>query len=203
MKASMSMNLFYLEIANVLILALAFMIIITSIIINFFEAQNQKKVKKERKNIVETGTMAGFFLFLYLVIRFRIGILENFDIPLRVSLMVAGWIIIAIGVYFNVSGRFKLGTNWANQIRIYKNQSLVTGGVYSQVRHPLYASLIWMFYAVSLIYLNWLAFLLNSFIFIPFMYYRARQEEKLLMEEFKKYKQYKQEVGMFFPKIKW
>lgn len=58
-----------------------------------------------------------------------------------------------------------------------------------------------MFYASSLIYLNYLVFFANSFIFIPFMYYRAKQEEKLLSNKFKEYKNYQKEVGMFFPKI--
>jgi protein-S-isoprenylcysteine O-methyltransferase Ste14 len=35
------------------------------------------------------------------------------------------------------------------------------------------------------------------------MYYRAKQEERLLEKEFKNYRAYKKEVGMFFPKLVW
>ena len=197
------MNLLFLEVANIIIIGLAVLVIFASIAINFFEAQASGKVKKEKRSFVETGSMVGFFLIFYLVIRLRLGIFDYSYIPVRFGLMLFSWIILIVGVYFNVAGRFKLGSNWANQVRIYKNQSLVTGGVYSVVRHPLYASLIWMFYAASLIYLNWLAFLLNTLIFIPFMSYRAKQEEKLLAKEFKNYKNYQKEAGMFFPKLKW
>ena len=196
------MNLLFLEIANIAVIGLAIFIIFTSIMINFFEAQASGKVKKEKRSFVETGSMIGFFLIFYLAIRLRIGVLDYSNLPIRLGLMIFCWLILAIGVYFNVAGRFKLGTNWANQVRIYKNQSLVTNGVYGVVRHPLYASLIWMFYAASLIYLNWLAFLLNTLIFIPFMRYRAKQEEKMLEKEFKNYKNYQKEVGMFFPKLR-
>jgi len=33
------------------------------------------------------------------------------------------------------------------------------------------------------------------------MYYRAKQEEKFLQEEFAEYKEYKKKTGMFFPKL--
>jgi len=192
--------LLILEIANISVIGIAVLVIFLSILINFSEAQG-KPAKKEKKSIVETGTMTIFFIIFYLVIRFRVGIFENNNIPFRIILMFIGWLVIVVGVYFNVAGRLKLGKNWANQVKIYKRQTLVQEGVYSIVRHPLYASLIWMFYAASAIYLNWLAFLMNTLIFIPFMYYRAKQEEKLLCEEFKSYARYKKKVGMFFPRL--
>ena len=101
----------------------------------------------------------------------------------------------------NILGRLSLGRNWANHIKIYSDHVLVSGGVYNIVRHPLYASLIWMFLGASLVYFNYLAFLAIAFVFSPFMYYRAKQEEELLLKEFEEYNAYQQKVGMFFPKI--
>ncbi|MGK0469242.1 MAG: protein-S-isoprenylcysteine O-methyltransferase Ste14, partial [Clostridium sp.] len=40
-----------------------------------------------------------------------------------------------------------------------------------------------------------------TFIFIPFMYYRAKQEETLLIQTFSEYNDYIKRTGMFFPKI--
>jgi protein-S-isoprenylcysteine O-methyltransferase Ste14 len=190
-----------LELANVVLIWIAVLIIFFAIFLNLKNSQTNDKVKKEKKSIVETGSMIGFFVVFYLVIKFRLGVLGYNNLSLRIPLIILCWIVIAIGVYFNVAGRLALGKNWANQVRIYKNQTLVSNGVYRIVRHPLYASLIWMFYAASLIYLNYLAFLLNTFIFVPFMYYRAKQEEGLLEKQFKNYKEYKKSVGMFFPKF--
>ena len=189
------------EAVSVFIIGVCIIIILIAILINFIES-NKSNVKKEKKSIVETGTMLLFFLFYYLSIRFGIGKIVYNNLQVRIPLMVFSLLVIIIGTYFNVSGRFRLGKNWANQIKIYKGHTLVTKGVYKIVRHPLYASLIWMFYAGAIIYFNWVAFLLNTFIFIPFMYYRAKQEENLLTKQFKNYKQYQNNVGMFFPKLK-
>lgn len=193
--------LIFLEIINVLIISFIVIVLFARIFINFMMASGKNTVKKEKKSIVETGSMIGFFLVFYLVIRFRIGVIETSSVPLKITIMLICWIILLFGLYVNLKGRTALGKNWANQVRIYKHQTFVTNGVYSIVRHPLYASLILMFYAASIIYLNWLAFLLNTLIFIPFMYYRAKQEEKLLIERFKEYNKYVKEVGMFFPKL--
>jgi protein-S-isoprenylcysteine O-methyltransferase Ste14 len=104
------------------------------------------------------------------------------------------------GTAVNIAGRIELKGNWANHIKIYKNHSIVTNGVYSYVRHPLYSSIIFMLYGGSLIYFNWFSAVLVTFIFIPAMIYRARQEEQLLIKEFPVYEEYKRQVGLFFPK---
>lgn len=184
-----------------LIVILCVFLVLMAVLIDFVEFQERNEVKKEKKSVVETGTMMLFFLFFYSLIRFNIG---QIIIPyqlwwyFRVGL---GLIILIVGCGVNIWGRFSLGRNWSNQIKIYKDHTFVSNGAYKIVRHPLYASIIWMFIGSSLIYSNYLAFIANFFIFIPFMYYRAKQEETLLTKEFKNYKNYQLKVGMFFPKI--
>jgi protein-S-isoprenylcysteine O-methyltransferase Ste14 len=190
-----------LELIPTGIIILCTLAIFVAILINFLESKNSKKVKKEKKSIVETGTMTLFFVIFYFVIKFHVGVL-NIGFDLYLPALMLGLVLILVGCFVNISGRFALKDNWANQIKLYEGQTIVKTGVYGIVRHPLYSSLIWMFYGASLCYLNYTAFLLNTFIFIPFMYHRARQEEKMLEENFKAYKKYKQEVGMFFPRIK-
>ncbi|MBT3464806.1 isoprenylcysteine carboxylmethyltransferase family protein [archaeon] len=190
-----------LEKISYLIIILSTCAILISILINFIESSEKNIVKKEKKSIVETGTMMLFFLVYYSFIKLSIGkiiINQNFHIVLTII----GLIIIIIGTILNIVGRFYLGKNWANHIKIYKNHKLIKKGPYSIVRHPLYASLIWIFYAGSFIYLNYFSFIANTLIFIPFMYYRAKQEETLILENFKEYKKYQSDVGMFFPKLR-
>lgn len=172
-----------------------------AILLNFMNAQGEKQVKKEKKSIVETGSMVGFFLVFYFVIRLRIGDFQTENLGLRVFCAALGLLIMVIGCIVNIKGRMALGNNWANQIRIYKHHHFVKSGMYRIVRHPLYASLIWIFYGASVVYLNWLAFILNTLIFIPFMTHRAKLEENELAKQFKEYKTYQKEVGMFFPKM--
>lgn len=192
-------NIFYLF-SNIIVILCVFLVFI-SILIDFTEFQTRKQVKKEKKSIVETGTMFLFFFLFYFLIRFSVGQIHVPYLSLKIFIMTLGLLILIIGCIVNIKGRMNLGKNWSNQIKIYKDHHFVSNGVYSFVRHPLYASIIWMFFGASLIYSNPLAFLANIFIFIPFMYYRAKQEETLLTKEFENYKNYQMKVGMFFPKF--
>ncbi len=187
---------------NSIITSIAFVVIVLAVLIDFIENHAGRKAEKEKKSWVETGTMFVFFFLFYFVIRFKVGIVSVPLNSLAIFEIYLCWFVIFLGTWFNVAGRITLGKNWANQIKIYKNHTLKKEGVYSIVRHPLYASLIWIFYACSIIYFNVAAFFLNTLVFVPMMYYRAKQEEKFLSEQFKNYKDYQKEVGMFIPKFK-
>lgn len=179
----------------------AFLAIVIAVGIDFLEYQKRGGVKKEKKSIIETGTMFLFFFLFYSLIRFGFGRLDIQSDGLRIGLMIVGSMLLLIGAIVNVRGRFDLGKNWANQIKVYADHTMIQTGMYRYVRHPLYASIIWMFIGASLIYANYAALLANLCIFIPAMYYRAKQEEKLLAQEFQDYLMYQKHVGMFFPNM--
>lgn len=189
------------ELTISIIIRLCVLVIFAAIVINFMEAKKQKEVKNRKKSIVETGTMILFFVGFYFLIKMGVGTINQGNIELRIILAIFGTTIIVMATIINIVGRLNLGQNWANQVTIYTNQTLVRKGVYRYMRHPLYASLIWMFFASSIMYLNWAAFLANLLVFVPFMTYRANQEEVFLSRQFSDYKKYQQEVGMFFPKF--
>jgi len=203
-------NKFYTDFSNTqmffyfccnVIVVICILAILFSIAIDFSEFHKKKNVKKEKKSIVETGTMFLFFLFYYLIIRIRIGAFFIKNQTVSICILSIGLILIMIGCYVNIKGRLELKSNWSNQIKVYTDHTLVTSGVYSFVRHPLYASLISMYIGGAFLYLNYLALILNIFVFLPFMYYRAKQEEKILITVFENYKIYQSKTGMFFPKI--
>jgi len=189
------------ELFSVLIIVLCSFAVLVSILVDFVKFESRNEIKSEKKSIVATGTMLLFFLCFYFLIKNGIGRIEINSIQLKIVLVSFGLIIIVLGSITNIWGRFNLGKNWANHVKIYQNHELIETGVYKLVRHPLYASLIWAFYGASLVYFNVYAFLIITFIFVPFMFYRAKQEEKLLGKEFIHYNSYKLRVGMFFPKL--
>jgi protein-S-isoprenylcysteine O-methyltransferase Ste14 len=95
-----------------------------------------------------------------------------------------------------------LGKNWTFSLDIKNKHTLITKGVYKHIRHPMYAAhLLWAL-AQLLIIPNWIAgpsFLLFS---IPFYMYRVPKEENLLIKEFgKEYKDYMKKTGRIFPKF--
>ena len=62
-----------LEKISYLIIILSTCAILISILINFIESSEKNIVKKEKKSIVETGTMMLFFLVYYSFIKLSIG----------------------------------------------------------------------------------------------------------------------------------
>ena len=187
-----------LQTIKYIIIIIGIFLIYKRVIKNFKDAKKQKNnKKKEVKSIVETTSMTLFFIVIWLVISLKAGSFNYQNIYLDIIFI----IIYIIGVIFNLLGRYYLGKNWGNNVIIYNDHTLITNGVYKVVRHPLYASIIWMIYAVGILCQNYLVIILNSVVFIPFMYYRAKQEETELIKIFKEYNDYKKETGMFFPKI--
>lgn len=181
-----------------LIVCAGITLIYMRVFINFRRARKQKnKKKKEVKSIVETASMTGFFILCYIISISKTGTYSFHNTYLNIFAL----IVYIIGTAVNLLGRHFLGENWGNNVVIYKDHTLVTNGVYGIVRHPLYASIIWMLYSVGILYQNYLVIILNTIVFIPFMTYRAKQEEKELILVFKEYEEYKNRVGMFFPKL--
>ncbi len=186
------------NVAADLVTALCVLSMLAAVVFNFINTEKERGFR-ERRSPVATASMAAFFILLYFTIRFRWSASTlNGAIPLRAF----GLGLMAFGAAFNIWGRIYLKTNWADQVRIYDDQQLVTTGPYRLVRHPLYASIIWMFYGAAIAYLNPLAALETTFVFIPAMVYRSNLEEYALQETFGAvYSTYRKNTGCFFPKI--
>lgn len=168
-----------------------------AVAINFQLAENSRAVESKKRSLVETGSMLGFLFVFYLLIRFHLGV--HVFISIYPLAAIFGIILLLVGTTVNIMGRFNLGQNWGNQVIIYQDHTLVTGGVYRWVRHPLYASLIWMFIGASLIFQNWASLFATLLVFVPAMYFRGKQEEAALICQFPAYAEYRKKTGMFFP----
>lgn len=184
-----------------LVIGLCTFTIMFAILIDFVRFHTPREAKRKTHSWVETGTMFLFFVLYYLLMNVKSGKLVFQSGLIRDIFCIAGTLLILGGCIVNVLGRFSLKANWANQVTIYHNHTLVTVGVYRLFRHPLYASIIWMLIGGCFVYLNYLALISVLIGFVPMMRYRARQEERLLESEFPEYKLYKNKVGMFSPKL--
>jgi protein-S-isoprenylcysteine O-methyltransferase Ste14 len=144
--------------------------------------------------------MLGFLVLVMAPLALRLGAVELPPLARRAS-MVLGATLVAAGAIVNIAGRRALGGNWADQVTLYRDQTLVQGGVFGLVRHPLYASTIWMFLGGALIFRNVLVLLATLLVFVPAMVIRASQEERLLGSRFPEYAGYRARVGMLFPHL--
>jgi len=183
------------------VVGLCVVVVVGAVAVDFSFFHERDDRKKERKSFVATFTMFCFFFLFYGILKAGIGVLTVSGWQIRTAMIVSGLALLIVGAVVNIAGRFKLGRNWSDQAKIYKNQTFISRGVYGIVRHPLYASLIWMYFGASLVYSDWLVFAANTLIFVPAMFYRAKLEEKMLVVEFAEYKEYQSKVGMFFPRI--
>lgn len=78
-------------------------------------------------------------------------------------------------------------------IKVDKEQKLITTGLYSIVRHPMYTTTIFLFLSMPLILnslISFIIFLIYPFIIIA----RLNNEEEVLEKELKGYKEYKRKV---------
>lgn len=108
-------------------------------------------------------------------------------------------IVTVLGLSVMFWARFTLGKNWSANIVLKKDHQLVTSGPYAYIRHPIYGGLILMILGVAL-YINSFVVSIFFLVFIFGAYYKAKREEKLLIENFKEeYLAYKQKTKMLVP----
>jgi protein-S-isoprenylcysteine O-methyltransferase Ste14 len=103
-----------------------------------------------------------------------------------------GFIIGAIGVIILITGIMTLGKYFTASMT---PKGLVTHGIYSKIRHPIFFGVILVYLGMELIFQSIYGLLLVIFVLIPFYIYSAIEEEKMLSEKFKdKYTAYKKKT---------
>jgi protein-S-isoprenylcysteine O-methyltransferase Ste14 len=76
---------------------------------------------------------------------------------------------------------------------VQENQQVITTGLYGIVRHPMYAATLLLFSVMPLVLASPWSFLI-MLLYIPIIHVRIKNEEKVLIEGLKGYKEYKQTV---------
>ena len=172
---------------------------LAAVAVNHLLRRSEADVQQRVHSRVATLSMLGFLAAMAVNVWLRLGVIELPELARR-GTMVLGLAIMLAGAVVNVAGRVSLGRNWADQVTEYRDQSLVQRGAYALVRHPLYASITWMFVGAALVYRNAVLLGATLLAFLPAMVLRARQEERLLERRFPEYDGYRHRVGMLFPR---
>jgi protein-S-isoprenylcysteine O-methyltransferase Ste14 len=106
---------------------------------------------------------------------------------------IAGAVLAAAGVVLLVTARLQLGGAFSVKAKASK---LVTTGLYSKIRNPIYVFGAVAIVGVAIVLQNWIlvAFVV---VLVPLQLYRARKEEAVLAEAFgEEYARYK--AGTWF-----
>ncbi len=85
---------------------------------------------------------------------------------------------------------------------VLPDQRLVDKGPYGLVRHPIYLFAFLVWFALSLAYVSIVVLAVFVAYALPILVLYAREEEKLMVEQFgREYREYQKRVGMFFPRV--
>ena len=112
------------------------------------------------------------------------------NMPWHVSLF--GDLLIGISFYlfYLVS---EVNTYAAANVHVEEGQTVVSTGVYGFVRHPMYFAALFLIVGTPLALGSWWTLLLTP-IFIPILYFRIANEEKVLLRDLPRYAEYRQKV---------
>lgn len=147
-------------------------------------------------------TVLSTLLFLGIVFQALFLPVENLFSPDQFS-QYAGYLIASAGVMIAIKSVKEISMRSFLGLRIAENQEveLNTSGMYSQVRHPLYLGLVFIFLGYFLVS-GTLGSLIHLACLIGYLPIGIYFEEKNLISIFgDRYKSYQQEVPAFFPKI--
>jgi protein-S-isoprenylcysteine O-methyltransferase Ste14 len=104
-----------------------------------------------------------------------------------------GLALLAIGIVLLLISFFNLGSNFTTSLQPREDGLLVDSGLYTKVRHPMYFALVLMTLGWSIYWASLLGLVLSIVLWLV-LYGRARNEEKLLLDKFPHYAEYRNRV---------
>ena len=148
---------------------------------------NAKEEDKEQKSVVAlSGVMfVAAFVVAGLNWRFQWLVLPSWVVWLGTALFLFGYILYAEVLREN--------TYLSRTIEVQEDQKVVDTGLYGIVRHPMYTSTIILFLSMPLVLASPISFLI-MLLYIPLIAKRIHNEEAVLEEGLKGYREYKQRV---------
>lgn len=148
---------------------------------------NAKEKRGEQSIIVKLSGLMFIGGFVVAGLDHRFG---WFPLPLPVVIMGAVIFLIGYGLYAEV---MRENAYLSRTIEVQENQKVIDTGLYAIVRHPMYTATIILFLSIPLI----LGSAFSLLVFLPYpilIAKRAMDEEKLLEQELKGYREYTKKV---------
>ncbi len=109
----------------------------------------------------------------------RIGAIPGFPWP-----NLAGLLLMAGGLLVRVCSMRALGKSYSVDLAVDRDQALVTRGIYSVIRHPIYLGDLILYVAAGLAVSNYAVILILSASSVPVYLRRIGQEERMMIESY-------------------
>jgi protein-S-isoprenylcysteine O-methyltransferase Ste14 len=129
-------------------------------------------------------------------------VLSFADYPLHAVPFAAGGIGLIVSLWLFHRSHADLGTNWSPTLELREQHHLITHGVYSRVRHPMYSSL--MLYSIGqlLALPNWVVGPSYLVTFTLLFVFRVIAEERMMREQFgDEYERYSRRTKRLVPGV--
>lgn len=127
--------------------------------------------------------------------------LSTFQTPL-LCLRIPGAILIITGLALRYIARKDLGAQYSVYVQTSSEHRLVTGGIYSSIRHPAYLGLICLTMGIPLCEGSWGGLAIAALLAIPAIIHRIVIEEKALLQWFgSDYAVYANKTRRLIPKV--
>jgi len=141
----------------------------------------------EQKVIISLLFIAFFALVVLPPLDFRFG---WSSVPWDISVVGDALVIVSFYVFYLVS---KVNTYAAANVRVEEGQKVISTGVYGLVRHPMYFGALFLVVGTPLALGSWWTLLLIP-LFLPILYFRIANEEKVLLRDLQGYAEYRNKV---------
>lgn len=114
---------------------------------------------------------------------------------------VASGIFLAVaGIIVRIRGHIELDGAFSQYVEKSAGQKLVQSGMYSKIRHPMYAGSILLFIGMPLVVAAAWTWIFSAFGIIG-IFVRIRKEEAFLVEELAGYKEYAENTWRLLPYV--
>jgi len=178
-------------------------LILWSLIERFFSLSGQQQVGGEKKESFSYWLLSaawyaavGFALLDAWALQ-----LSTFRTPL-IELRTFGVMLVIIGLSTRFAARRVLGKQYSIYVETSLEHRLVTGGIYSSVRHPAYLGLICLMIGIPVCEGSWGGLAIAAILGIPAVIHRINIEEKALSQWFgTDYEKYAKKTRRLIPKI--
>lgn len=195
---------------NEIIFRIVFFLVL---ILTFLISGTFRRKARESGDVIERRAEGGVVVFMRLVFALPlfIALLLYIFYPQAIAwsqVMLASWFrylaaIVAILCIPLIYWVFRsIGKNISETVLTKNNHQLVTHGPYKWVRHPLYASALFLLFSLSIMAANWFLFFYCIAGLLIFRYLVVPAEETKLIDRFgERYVEYKRNTGALAPRL--
>ncbi|NEZ56899.1 isoprenylcysteine carboxylmethyltransferase family protein [Leptolyngbyaceae cyanobacterium CCMR0082] len=155
-----------------------------------------------RKTPLENGLLAfvllGMCVLPLIYIFTPLFNFANYSLPVGANVL--GIVTFAIALYLFWRSHHDLGKNWSPTLQVREDHTLITKGIYQNIRHPMYTA-IWLWViAQALLLTNWIVGLSGVITFGTLYFFRVGNEENMMLEQFgEQYQAYRQRTKRLVP----